>query len=68
MADAPAFRDNGFPNVNVGELTALDEPDFDQMRDDRSQRTRQAMRTVDASLTSQILPQFGVKPQFLSAE
>ncbi|XP_070173018.1 serine-rich adhesin for platelets-like [Littorina saxatilis] len=57
MADAPAFRDNGFPNVNVGELTALDEPDFDQMRDDRSQRTRQAMRTVDASLTSQILPQ-----------
>ena len=44
MADSPAFRNNGFPDVNVEELTSLDEPDFDQMRDDRSQRTRQAMR------------------------
>ena len=44
MADSPTVRNNGFPEVDVEELTSLEEPDYDQMRDERSQRTRQAMR------------------------
>ncbi|XP_076454372.1 uncharacterized protein LOC143289262 isoform X2 [Babylonia areolata] len=67
MAEVPGFRDNGFPDINVEELTALDEPNYDQMRDDRMQRTGQAMRAVDAGLTSQLLPECGGAAR-LSAE
>jgi hypothetical protein len=43
MARAPPLR-NGLLDFNIEELASLEEPDYQQMRDERSQRTMQAMR------------------------
>ncbi|KAK7483167.1 hypothetical protein BaRGS_00025571, partial [Batillaria attramentaria] len=63
MAKHSAMGD--LPSLEVRQDTLLEEPDYDQMRDERTQRTRQAMQAVDASLTSCVLPQWAFIPYIL---